>query len=205
MHATILRLSNQPEEALALAEQDYQEAKIDLRIQEYLEKFTPGGSVKKFADFIMATNIGLFMHLSILTISHLSLQPKQLHREGVMISLTAFYADYHWDCLVHFSYSYHCCCIIRSMFYQPDAISFLYDTIDPHTPPSSINSSRNTVHLHIVSELDCQVLTGTGCSAWAKVVDSMKARLSVVLLNGSEQLKWDRRWEEKEPSSICEK
>ena len=80
-HATILRLSNRAEEALILAEQNYQKAKIDLKIQEYLKAFTPEDSVEKCADFIMATNIGLFMHLSITTISHFSLQSKQLHRE----------------------------------------------------------------------------------------------------------------------------
>ena len=81
-HATFLRLSNQSEQALTLAEQDYQEAKIDLKIQEYLKAFTPEDSVEKFADFIMATNIGLFMHSSITTISHLSLQPKLMDGRG---------------------------------------------------------------------------------------------------------------------------
>ena len=61
MHATILRLSNTPHKALILAEQDYQEARIDLKIQEHLKAFTPEDSVEKFADFIMATNIGLFI------------------------------------------------------------------------------------------------------------------------------------------------
>ena len=74
-HATILRLSNTPEEALTLAGQDYQKANIDLKIQEHLEEFTPEDSIEKFADLIMATNIGLFMHLSTTSISHLSLQP----------------------------------------------------------------------------------------------------------------------------------
>ena len=80
-HATILRLSNTPEEALIQAEKDYQKAKIDLKVQELFQVFNPDESVEKFADFIMATNIGLFMHSSITTISHLSLQPKQLHRQ----------------------------------------------------------------------------------------------------------------------------
>ena len=71
-HATILRLSNRPEEALILAGQDYQRANIDLKIQEHLNAFTPEDPVEKFADFIMATNIGLFMHLPTITISHLS-------------------------------------------------------------------------------------------------------------------------------------
>ena len=81
-HATFLRLSNQPKQALTLAEQDYQEAKIDLKIQEHLKAFTPKDSVEKFADFIMATNIGLFMHSSITTISHHSLQPILVYERG---------------------------------------------------------------------------------------------------------------------------
>jgi hypothetical protein len=70
-HATTLRLSNLPEQALIQAELDYQEANIGLKIQEYLKAFTPDDSVEKFSDFIMATNIGLFMYSSITTISHL--------------------------------------------------------------------------------------------------------------------------------------
>ena len=80
-HATILQLSYRPEKALTQAGQDYQDADIDLKVQEHLKAFTPEDTVEKFADFIMATNIGLFMYSSIITISHLSLQPKQLHRE----------------------------------------------------------------------------------------------------------------------------
>ena len=75
-HATSLRLSHKPEEALILAEQEYQEAKIDLKIQEHLKAITPVDSVMEFADFIMATNIGLLIHSSITTISDLSLQSK---------------------------------------------------------------------------------------------------------------------------------
>ena len=72
-HAIILRLSNRPEQALTLAEQDYQEANIDLKIQEHLKAFTPEDSIEECADFIMAFNICLFIHSSIMTISHLSL------------------------------------------------------------------------------------------------------------------------------------
>ena len=79
-HATILRLSNRSKDALALAGLDYQKANMDFKIQEHLKAFTPENSVEKFADFIMATNIGLFLHSSITIISHLSHQPKQLHR-----------------------------------------------------------------------------------------------------------------------------
>ena len=80
-HATILQLSNNPEKALTLAEQGYKKAMVDSKIQEYLKTLTPEDSVEQFADFIMATNIGLFMHSSITTIFHLSLHSKQLHKE----------------------------------------------------------------------------------------------------------------------------
>jgi hypothetical protein len=40
-HATSLRLSNTPEQALTLAELDYQKANIDLKIEEHLKAFTP--------------------------------------------------------------------------------------------------------------------------------------------------------------------
>ena len=59
-HATTLRASNGPEKALDLAGKDYKKANIDFKIQEYLKEFTSEDSVEKFADFIMATNIGLF-------------------------------------------------------------------------------------------------------------------------------------------------
>ena len=58
-HATALRLSNGPKKALALAELDYKEANIDFKIQEYLKALNSEDSVENFADFIMATNIGL--------------------------------------------------------------------------------------------------------------------------------------------------
>jgi hypothetical protein len=60
-HATSLRLSNTPGQALTLAELDYQKANIDLKIEEHLKAFTPKDSVEKLSDFIMATNIGLSM------------------------------------------------------------------------------------------------------------------------------------------------
>ena len=49
---------------------------MDLKIQEYLKAFTPEDSVGKFTDFIMATNIGLFMYSSATAISYFSLQLK---------------------------------------------------------------------------------------------------------------------------------
>ena len=70
-HATALRLSNLPPElALAHAEKDYQKANIDLKIQEHLKATSEKPSVKHFADFIMATDIGLFILASVMIISH---------------------------------------------------------------------------------------------------------------------------------------
>ena len=60
-HATTLLLTKGDKEALTKAGIDYQEANIDLKIQEYLMGFTPEDSIEKFAGFIMATNIGLFI------------------------------------------------------------------------------------------------------------------------------------------------
>ena len=71
-HATILWVSNGTEKALTLAEQSYQEAKIDLKVQEYFQAFTASVSVNQISEFIMATNFGLFMHLSITTNNILS-------------------------------------------------------------------------------------------------------------------------------------
>ena len=81
-HATTLQLLSTLEEALTQAELDYQKANIDLQIQEHLQAFSPKDMVENFAEFIMATNIGLLMHLSIRTISHLSLQPRLGRREN---------------------------------------------------------------------------------------------------------------------------
>ena len=64
-HATTLLLTKGEEQALTKAGIDYQEANIDLKIQEYLMGFTPEDSIENFADFIMATNIGLFICIHI--------------------------------------------------------------------------------------------------------------------------------------------
>ena len=72
-HATTLWPFNKSKKALALAGKEYKKAKIDFKIQEYLKAFTSEDSVEKFADFIMATNIGLFICIYLPTISHLYL------------------------------------------------------------------------------------------------------------------------------------
>ena len=69
-HATLLRMSNKPEEALTQAEKDYQKANIDLKIQEHLKAVPPEDFVEQFAGFIRATEIGSFIHQSTQTISH---------------------------------------------------------------------------------------------------------------------------------------
>ena len=61
-HATFLKISNtQAESALTHAEMDFWASKIDLKIQELLVAFSHENSVEQFADFIMATDIGLFI------------------------------------------------------------------------------------------------------------------------------------------------
>ena len=65
-HATALQLSNTPKEALTQAGLDYQKANIDLKIERYLKTLTVYDTVKSFADFIMATNIGMFIRAHIL-------------------------------------------------------------------------------------------------------------------------------------------
>ena len=70
-HATFLRLSNlSAESALTYAEMDYWASKIDLKIQEYLMASSHENSVDQFADFIMATDIGLFIFAFVKIISH---------------------------------------------------------------------------------------------------------------------------------------
>jgi hypothetical protein len=71
-HTTFLRLST-PEltAALTQAELDYQVSNIDLKIEEYLKAFSSSdASVVQFADFIKATEIGVFVLLSVTTMSY---------------------------------------------------------------------------------------------------------------------------------------
>ena len=69
-HATFLRKSNKPEAALTKAALDYQEANIELKIQDYLKSLSPEDSVETFSGFIMATELGLFIFPVVTTISH---------------------------------------------------------------------------------------------------------------------------------------
>ena len=58
-HATALQASNlSAKSALAQAEQDYQEANIDFKIQEYIMAFSQEPTVQQSAAFVMAIDIG---------------------------------------------------------------------------------------------------------------------------------------------------
>jgi hypothetical protein len=69
-HAMFLRPSNKSEKALSQAEQNYRGANIDSKIQQYLKLLSFENSVKQFSGFIMATDMGLFILLSLTIISH---------------------------------------------------------------------------------------------------------------------------------------
>jgi len=57
-HATVLRLSNSSESSLTCAERDFQEAHIDLKIQQCLKAISDSElSAQDFLVFIMATDI----------------------------------------------------------------------------------------------------------------------------------------------------
>jgi hypothetical protein len=68
-HATLLQLSESYVSALTRAELDYQNAKIDLNIHQLLASSSEN-SVKKFVEFIMATDIGLFILAFIILMSY---------------------------------------------------------------------------------------------------------------------------------------
>jgi hypothetical protein len=70
-HATSLRLMKiSPESALTQAELAYQEANIDLKIQQFLAASSQEHSVQLFAGFIMVTDISLFILALGAIISH---------------------------------------------------------------------------------------------------------------------------------------
>ena len=73
-YATFIRLSNScsnfiGKQSLAHAYVHYEEANIDPKIQEFL-KTSEEQSEMHFVDFIMATEIGLFIFTSVKLISH---------------------------------------------------------------------------------------------------------------------------------------
>ena len=69
-HAMFLRHSNTGESALDLAVSAYQQADIDLKIQGFLNAYSPEHSVEEVASFIMTTEIGMFIVAFIILISH---------------------------------------------------------------------------------------------------------------------------------------
>ena len=64
-HATLLQTSSSPEAALTNVDQDYQRQNIDDSIQQYLTACASDVSVEQFAGFIMGTEIGVFILLSL--------------------------------------------------------------------------------------------------------------------------------------------
>ena len=69
-HATLLRVSNSPVDALICADLDYQEANMDVAIQQHLMAHPPEYSVEPFASFIMSTDIGLCILPFVTSISY---------------------------------------------------------------------------------------------------------------------------------------
>jgi hypothetical protein len=69
-HATFLHLSNLPESALTYAELDYQQANIDMVIQQHLITHGPEHSIEQFASFIMSIDIGLYIIPFVISISY---------------------------------------------------------------------------------------------------------------------------------------
>jgi hypothetical protein len=70
-HATSLHLlGNSSKSAITQAELAYQEANIDLKIQQFLAASSQEHSVQLFAGFIMVTDIGLFILASGTKIIH---------------------------------------------------------------------------------------------------------------------------------------
>lgn len=71
-HTTFLRLSNSsPKLALAHAELDYKKANINKKIKKHLKESTQQHFVEKSADFIMSTNISVFIFASVTGRSYL--------------------------------------------------------------------------------------------------------------------------------------
>ena len=60
-HATSLRTSISAKSALANAELNYQNANIDVTIQEHITACASDQSVEQFVGFVMSTEIGLFI------------------------------------------------------------------------------------------------------------------------------------------------
>ena len=70
-HATLLRTSMSAKSALTIAELNYQKANVDVTIQQHLTACAAEQSVEQFVDFVMNTDIGLFI-LFVTSISYYS-------------------------------------------------------------------------------------------------------------------------------------
>ena len=89
-HATLLNLLKWPRElALKHADQQYQEANIDLKIQEYLTTTSQEQSVMPLEDFIMATDIGLFIPASTILSKYL-IKLHRIYAPDILVDLRFF-------------------------------------------------------------------------------------------------------------------
>ena len=89
-HATLFHLSKWPRElALRHADQQYQGANIDLKIQEHLTTTSQEQSVILFEDFIMATDIGLFIPASTILSKYL-IKLCRIYAPDILVDLSLF-------------------------------------------------------------------------------------------------------------------
>ena len=89
-HATLLNLSKWPRKlALRYADQQYQGANIDLKIQVHLTTTSQEQSVMLFEDFIMATDIGLFI-LSFTVLSKYLIKLCRIYAPDILVELSLF-------------------------------------------------------------------------------------------------------------------
>ena len=85
--------------ALRCADQQYQGANIDLYIQEYLTATSQEQSVMLFEDFIMATDIGLFILASTLLSKYL-IKLCRICAPDILVDLSLFLPAKHKEQLV---------------------------------------------------------------------------------------------------------
>ena len=102
-HATFLHLRGYDQmNALTQAELNYQQANIDLKIQQYLRASSKKQSVNLFSEFIMAIDIGLFILASVKIISHqFYLEFYHLIQTQRQLSHTQVWTQTFWRILNH--------------------------------------------------------------------------------------------------------
>jgi hypothetical protein len=87
-----------PKLALAKAEQKYQEANIDVTIQQHLTACVAEQSEEQFVSFIMTTDIGLFIFLPfVMPISYYSFSVISVLSSCRCIEDTCHNLDYHFS------------------------------------------------------------------------------------------------------------